>query len=65
MLDDEVIDFFRTRAEALGAVYQTMINTALRAVVAEAASIAADDKPVTVATVATLRQVLREKLHTS
>ncbi|MBK7955192.1 MAG: BrnA antitoxin family protein [Candidatus Accumulibacter sp.] len=62
MLDDEVIEFFRTRAEALGAGYQTMINTALRAVVVGAASQAADDKPVTVAT---LRQVLREELHTS
>ncbi len=62
MLDDEVIEFFRARAEALGAGYQTMINTALRAAVADAASKAADDKPVTVAT---LRQVLREELHTS
>ncbi|HUM41307.1 MAG TPA: BrnA antitoxin family protein, partial [Nitrospira sp.] len=38
MLDDEVIEFFRARAEALGAGYQTLINTALRAVVADAAS---------------------------
>ena len=62
MLDDEVIEFFRTRAEAPGAGYQTMINTALRAVVADAASKAADDEPVTVAA---LRQVLREELHTA
>lgn len=60
MLDDEVIEFFRTRAEALGAGYQTMINTALRAVVADAASKDPEDKPITVAM---LRKVLREELH--
>ena len=62
MLDDEVIEFFRTRAETLGAGYQTMINTALRAVVADAASKDAEDKPITVAM---LRKVLREELHTA
>ena len=62
MLDDEVIEFFRTRAEAVGAGYQTMINTALRAVVADAASQDAEDKPITVAT---LRKVLREELRTA
>ncbi|MEF8704419.1 MAG: BrnA antitoxin family protein [Candidatus Accumulibacter sp. UW26] len=62
MLDDEVIEFFRTRAEALGLGYQTMINAALRAAVADAASKGADDQPLTVAT---LRQVLREELRAS
>ncbi len=60
MLDDEIIEFFRTRAEVLGVGYQTMINTALRAVVADAASKDTEDKPITVAT---LRKVLREELH--
>jgi hypothetical protein len=60
MLDDEVIEFYRTRAEALGVGYQTMINTALRTAVADAAGREADDQPITVAT---LRKVLREELH--
>ena len=34
MLDDDVIEFFRTRAEAAGTGYQTMINTALKSLVA-------------------------------
>jgi len=62
MLDDDVIEFFRARAESLGTGYQTMINTALRAVVASAAVKKAEDKPITVAT---LRKVLREELHAS
>ena len=62
MLDDDVIEFFRARAESLGTGYQTMINTALRAVVANAAAKKPEDKPITVAT---LRKVLREELHAS
>ena len=62
LLDEEVIEFFRTQADASGLGYQTMINTALRAAVADAASKAAEDQPLTVAT---LRRVLREELHTS
>ena len=50
------------RNELLGAGYQTLINTAWRAVVADAASQDAEDKPITVAT---LRKVLREELHTA
>lgn len=61
MLDDDVIEFFRAKAEAQGAGYQTMINAALRAAVAaESSRSASDDKPLTVAT---LREVLREELH--
>jgi uncharacterized protein (DUF4415 family) len=30
MLDDDVIEFFRAKAEAQGSGYQTMINSALR-----------------------------------
>ena len=37
MLDDDVIEFFRTKAEAAGTGYQTMINTALKSLVANEA----------------------------
>ena len=37
MLDDDVIEFFLTRAEAAGTGYQTMIHTALKSVVADEA----------------------------
>lgn len=61
MLDEDVIEFFRTRAEAQGVGYQTMINAALRSVVAQASvRKPKDDEPLTVAK---LRQVLREELH--
>lgn len=60
MLDDDIVEFFRARAEAKGTGYQTMINSALRDVLAT--SKATDDRPVTVKV---LRQVLREELHTS
>lgn len=60
MLDDDLIEFFRAKAEAQGTGYQTMINATLRATVAEEQGKAADDKPLT-ATV--LRQILREELH--
>ena len=62
MLDDEVIEFFRTRAEALGAGYQTMINAALRALLVQSQGRSKDDEPVTVGV---LRKVLREALRTS
>jgi uncharacterized protein (DUF4415 family) len=55
MLDDDVIDEFRSRAEKAGAGYQTMINAALRDAIT-----GTKDKPVTVAT---LRRVLREELN--
>ena len=37
MLDDDVIEFFRTRADAAGTGYQTMLNTALKSVAADEA----------------------------
>lgn len=60
MLDDEVIEFFRAKAEVQGTGYQTMINATLRATVTAEQGTTADDKPVTVAV---LRKVLREELH--
>ncbi|HSW04958.1 BrnA antitoxin family protein [Aquabacterium sp.] len=62
MLDDDVIEFFRARAEEQGVGYQTMINTALRSAVAQTKGQEAEDKPVTVAA---LRRILREELHTA
>ncbi len=60
MLDDDLIEFFRAKAEAKGTGYQTMINATLRASVGQKQGKAADDKPLTVAV---LRKVLREELH--
>ena len=62
MLDDDVIEFFRVKAEAQGTGYQTMINAALREALSVTKSKGTDDRPVTVAV---LRKVLREELHTS
>lgn len=62
MLDDDVIEHFRKAAEALGAGYQTMINSALRAAVAAAKGKASEDKPLTAST---LRKILREELQAS
>ena len=54
MLDNDVLDAFRTRADSEGRGYQTAINEALRA------AIAADNAPLTVATLrAELRRVLK------
>jgi len=61
MLDDDIIEHFRAEAEARGTGYQTMINAALRAVLAKSQGRAKDDEPVTVGV---LRKVLREELHT-
>jgi uncharacterized protein (DUF4415 family) len=60
MLDDDLIEFFRAKAEAHGTGYQTMINATLRATVAEEQGKSTDDKPLTIAV---LRKVLREELH--
>ena len=60
MLDDDLIEFFRAKAEAQGTGYQTMINATLRTTVAEEQGKLAEDKPLTVAV---LRKVLREELH--
>lgn len=54
MLDNEVIEAFRKRAEAQGTGYQTAINEALRV------AIGSDDAPLTVQM---LRQILRQELH--
>jgi uncharacterized protein (DUF4415 family) len=57
MLDDDVIEAFRSRADDSGTGYQTLINAALREAIAGAKA-----KPLTVAT---LRRVLREELQAS
>jgi hypothetical protein len=62
MLDDDIIEYFRSRAEAEGTGYQTMINAALREVVGDATGRATDDRPVTIASV---RELLREELDRS
>ncbi len=54
MLDNDVIEAFRARAEAHGTGYQTAINEALRATIRE------DDAPLTVRT---LRKILRQELN--
>ena len=59
MLDDEIIEHFRAQAENEGIGYQTLINALLRKAVVGAGK--AEAKPLTVAT---LRRVLREELHT-
>ena len=56
MLDDDVIEAFRAKAETAGRGYQTLINEVLRAAPAE------DDRPVTAKM---LRKILREELRTS
>lgn len=55
-IDDDVLDVFRARAAQLGKGYQTLINEALR----HAAS--PESEPVTIES---LRQVIREELHTA
>jgi len=60
MLDDDLIEFFRAKAEAQGTGYQTMINATLRATVAEEQGHSSENEPLTVAA---LRRVLREELH--
>jgi len=54
MLDDDVIELFRQKAEAAGSGYQTEINRVLREYLASGGS------PVTLDA---LRQVIREELH--
>jgi uncharacterized protein (DUF4415 family) len=55
MIDDDVIEAFRARAETKGTGYQTLINTVLRKAIAEP-----KQEPITAAT---LRQILREELR--
>lgn len=56
MLDDDVIEHFRARAEALGTGYQTLINAALNEVASRTGQA---DEPLTASK---LRQILREEL---
>ena len=60
MLDDDIIEYFRAKAEAEGVGYQTMINAALRSSLKGTRGKSRDDRPLTVAV---LRKVLREELH--
>ena len=60
MLDDDILEFFRAKAEAGGSGSQTLINAELRAAVAQGAG-----KDSELLTVARLRQILREELHTA
>ena len=60
MLDDDILEFFRAKAEAGVSGYQTLINAELRAAVAQGAG-----KDSELLTVARLRQILREELHTA
>ena len=53
MIDDDVIDTFRAKAEAAGRGYQTLINEALRAALAE------NDRPLTAKV---MREIVREEL---
>lgn len=53
-IDDAVLEAFRVRAEKAGAGYQTMINDALKAHLAEG-----DERPLTASV---LREVIREEL---
>lgn len=60
MLDDDVLEHFRSKAEDEGTGYQTMINTALRAAIDPPKRKVSEEKPITIAV---LRKVLREELH--
>ena len=60
MLDDDILEHFRSKAEAAGIGYQTMINAALRDSIAKPQRRASADKPLTAAT---LRKILREELQ--
>jgi hypothetical protein len=60
MLDDDILEHFRSRAEAEGIGYQTMINAALREAAARTKGKVAGEKPLTAAA---LRKILREELQ--
>jgi hypothetical protein len=62
MLDDDIIEYFRAKAESEGTGYQTAINAALRSGLKESRGKAKEDRPLTVAV---LRKVLREELRTT
>ena len=50
MFDQDLIEHFRSQAEAQGVGYQTLINATLRAAAFPSRSRRAEDKPLTVAT---------------
>ncbi|HZX71983.1 MAG TPA: BrnA antitoxin family protein [Rhodanobacter sp.] len=56
MLDNDVLEYFRERADSRGTGYQTMINAALKSAIDRAKS---GEEPLTVAK---LREVLRQEL---
>ena len=60
MLDDDVIEQFRVKAEAQGVGYQTLINAALREVLLSEEGRDVENRPLTIAI---LRKVLREELQ--
>lgn len=60
MLDDDILGHFRSRAEAVGVGYQTMINATLRESIAKSKGRTAAARPLTAAT---LRKILREELQ--
>jgi hypothetical protein len=60
MLDDELLSFFRTKAESQGMGYQTLINNVLRLELQKSTS---KKKEPQLLTVATLRKVIREELN--
>jgi len=60
MLDDDILEHFRQRAEAEGVGYQTMINSILRTTTTGLKSRKPADKPITESA---LRKILREELR--
>ena len=60
MLDDDVLEHFRSQAESQGTGYQTMINAALRTQLPAARAQQTNERPLT-ATM--LRRILREELR--
>lgn len=57
MLDNDVLEYFRERAEPQGTGYQTLINATLRSAIDRAEGA---EEPLTVAR---LREILREELR--
>ena len=58
MLDDDILQYFRSRAESEGVGYQTMINAVLK--MATAKKPIKEQEPLTVAK---LREILRQELN--
>jgi hypothetical protein len=59
MLDNDILEHYRSEAEAAGMGYQTMINAALRRAIPSKSGKASAERPLTAAT---LRKILREEL---